>query len=144
MEARNEKPGIYPVGQYEMATRLSYFLWSTVPDEELVRLAAQGRLQDPKVLTDQVDRMLDDPRFTAFTSSFINQWLGFQAISADITIGTSWFDGQPCFVMQYPKNAPVFGGSRDELREIAPNTWLGRCCDGDTGKLKSYFLLQGR
>jgi hypothetical protein len=78
LEARNEKPGIYPIGQYEMATRLSYFLWSTMPDEELLRLAAQGKLQDPKVLTDQVDRMLDDPRSTAFTSSFINQWLGTQ------------------------------------------------------------------
>ncbi|HWB87335.1 MAG TPA: DUF1592 domain-containing protein [Bryobacteraceae bacterium] len=78
MEVRNPKPGIYPIGQYEMATRLSYFLWSTMPDEELMRLAAQGKLQDPKVLTAQVDRMLDDPRSTAFTSSFINQWLGTQ------------------------------------------------------------------
>ena len=78
MEARHEKPGIYPLGQYEMANRLSYFFWSTMPDDELLRLAEQGRLQDPKVLADQVDRMLDDPRSDAFTTSFIGQWLGTQ------------------------------------------------------------------
>ena len=44
-----------------MASRLSYFLWSTIPDDELLELARQGKLQDAKVLTQQVDRMLDDP-----------------------------------------------------------------------------------
>jgi hypothetical protein len=78
LERRNDKPGIYPVGQYELASRLSYFLWSTMPDEELNTLAAQGRLQDPNVLSAQVDRMLDDPRSRAFTSTFIGQWLGTQ------------------------------------------------------------------
>jgi cytochrome c553 len=78
LERRSDKPGIYPIGQYELASRLSYFLWSTMPDDELNMLAAQGRLQDPKVLTAQVDRMLDDPRSRAFTSTFIGQWLGTQ------------------------------------------------------------------
>jgi Protein of unknown function (DUF1587)./Protein of unknown function (DUF1592)./Protein of unknown function (DUF1595)./Protein of unknown function (DUF1588)./Protein of unknown function (DUF1585). len=78
MERRNDKPGIYPVGQYELASRLSYFLWSTMPDEELSTLAARGLLQDPKVLTEQVDRMLDDPRSRNFTGTFIGQWLGTQ------------------------------------------------------------------
>lgn len=78
MEARHEKPGIYPLGQYEMANRLSYFFWSTMPDDELLHLAEQGRLQDPKVLAEQVDRMIDDPRSSAFTNSFIGQWLGTQ------------------------------------------------------------------
>jgi len=84
MEARHEKPGIYPVGQYEMATRLSYFLWSTTPDEQLLSLAAQGRLQDPKVLVEQVDRMLDDPRSRAFTNSFMGEWLGTQDIGGRV------------------------------------------------------------
>ena len=78
MEARHEKPGIYPLGQYEIANRLSYFFWSTMPDDELMRLAEQSRLQDPKVLAEQVDRMIDDPRSNAFTTSFIGQWLGTQ------------------------------------------------------------------
>jgi hypothetical protein len=84
METRHEKPGIYPVGQYEMATRLSYFLWSTMPDEQLLSLAAQGRLQDPKVLVEQVDRMLDDPRSRAFTNSFMGEWLGTQDIGGRV------------------------------------------------------------
>ena len=84
LEKRNEKPGIYPMGQFEMASRLSYFLWSTMPDEELNTLAAQGRLQDPKVLTAQVDRMLDDPKSRAFTSTFIGQWLGTQDLGGRV------------------------------------------------------------
>jgi hypothetical protein len=84
VEDRKEKPGIYPIGQYEMASRLSYFLWSTMPDEELFRLAEQGKLQDPKVLAEQVDRMLDDPRSSAFTTSFIGQWLGTQDLGGRV------------------------------------------------------------
>ncbi len=78
IEHRSDKPGIYPLGQYELASRLSYFLWSTMPDDELDQLAAQNRLQDPATLTAQVDRMLDDPKSRNFTSTFIGQWLGTQ------------------------------------------------------------------
>jgi hypothetical protein len=84
IERRSDKPGIYPIGQYEMASRLSYFLWSTMPDDELNTLAAQGRLQDPKVLTEQVDRMLDDPRSDTFASTFIGQWLGTQDLGGKV------------------------------------------------------------
>jgi hypothetical protein len=63
-----------------MASRLSYFLWSTMPDDELNTLAAEGRLQDPKVLAAQVERMLDDPRSDTFASTFIGQWLGTQEL----------------------------------------------------------------
>jgi len=84
LERRNEKPGIYPIGQYEMASRLSYFFWSTMPDAELDLLAAEGKLQDPKTLTAQVERMLDDPRAHAFTSTFIGQWLGTQDLGGRV------------------------------------------------------------
>ena len=84
MEHRSDKPGIYPLGQYELASRLSYFLWSTMPDEELNSLAAQGHLQDPKVLAAQVDRMLDDPKSRTFTSTFIGQWLGTQDLGGRV------------------------------------------------------------
>ncbi|MBM3786053.1 MAG: DUF1592 domain-containing protein [Acidobacteria bacterium] len=79
-ENNDSKPGIRPVGQYEMASRLSYFLWSTMPDEELLRLAGEGRLQDAKVLTAQVDRMIDDPRSRVLAGGFMGQWLGTQEI----------------------------------------------------------------
>ena len=73
-----------PVGQFDMATRLSYFLWSTAPDEELLRLAEQGRLQDPTVIQAQVDRMIDDPRSRSLARSFIGQWLGTQDVGGRV------------------------------------------------------------
>lgn len=84
VEEKHTQPGLYPLGQYELATRLSYFLWSTLPDDELLRLAAGGRLQDPKILAAQVDRMLDDSRSRAFTGSFVGQWLGTQDLGGRV------------------------------------------------------------
>jgi hypothetical protein len=55
-----------------------------MPDDELTTLAAEGRLQDPKVLTEQVDRMLDDPRSHSFTETFIGQWLGTQDLGGRV------------------------------------------------------------
>ncbi len=78
VEHRDAAPGIHPLGQYEVANRLSYFLWSAPPDETLVRLASQNQLQDPAVLSAQIDRMLDSPRARAFSESFVGQWLGTQ------------------------------------------------------------------
>lgn len=80
IEDRTNDAGVRPLGQYDMASRLSYFLWSTMPDDELLSLAAQGRLQDPQVLSRQLDRMLDDPRSRAFAGAFIGQWLGTQDV----------------------------------------------------------------
>jgi len=73
-----------PLSDYELAARLSYFLWSTMPDEELTALAAAGRLQDPKTLTAQVDRLLDDPRSRRFASAFLGQWLNIKEIGGRI------------------------------------------------------------
>ena len=65
----------YPVSDLDLAARLSFFLWSGPPDEELVALAAAGRLGDPDVLDGQVTRLLDDPRSQAFVENFGGQWL---------------------------------------------------------------------
>jgi cytochrome c553 len=80
IEDRAPDSKIKPIGHYDLASRLSYFLWATMPDAELLSLAEQGKLQDPKTLTQQVDRMLDDPRSRAFASAFVGQWLGTQDI----------------------------------------------------------------
>jgi hypothetical protein len=64
-----------PVNDWELATRLSYFLWSTLPDDELRRTAAAGRLRDPKVLAEQTRRMLKDDRTRALAIEFGTQWL---------------------------------------------------------------------
>src|SRR4029077_10986103 len=76
IETPPEKKGIYLLGHYEMASHLSYFLWASMPDEELLRLAAQGKLHDEKVLRGQVQRMTRDPRARGLADSFAAQWLG--------------------------------------------------------------------
>ena len=73
-----ERPGAagpYLVGEYELASRLSYFLWSSMPDQELFHLAAEGRLHEPDVLDRQVRRMLADPKSRELARSFAGQWL---------------------------------------------------------------------
>ncbi len=60
---------------YELASRLSYFLWSSMPDEELFRLAEQGRLSDDETLAAQVERMMDDPKSGSLIDGFFAQWL---------------------------------------------------------------------
>ncbi|MEE3373274.1 MAG: DUF1592 domain-containing protein [Planctomycetota bacterium] len=64
-----------PLSEYELATRLSFFLWNTIPDVELGELAAAGRLSDPAVLRQQVQRMLTDSRSRALAENFARQWL---------------------------------------------------------------------
>ena len=66
---------VHEVSPFELASRVSYFLWSSMPDEELMSLAESGRLTNPGVLEAQVDRMLADPRATAFAANFAGQWL---------------------------------------------------------------------
>ena len=68
-----------PVTDAELATRLSYFLWSTLPDAELTKAAAEGRLRDPKVLAEQTSRMLKDDRIRALAVEFGTQWLHVRA-----------------------------------------------------------------
>lgn len=63
------------LSDYELATRLSYFLWCSMPDQALLDLAEQNHLSDPNVLADQVSRMLKDPKFTRFVDAFVDQWL---------------------------------------------------------------------
>lgn len=67
---------------YALASRLSYFLWSTMPDETLFSLASSGDLHKPEVLRDQVERMLQDPRSQAFTENITGQWLNLRDINA--------------------------------------------------------------
>ena len=75
-----EKPG--KLDDHALASRLSYFLWSTMPDAELLRLAAKGRLHEPTTLRAQTERMLAHPNAHAFTRNFCGQWLNLRAIDA--------------------------------------------------------------
>ncbi len=67
---------------FALASRLSYFLWSSMPDEELFRLASDQKLHQPAVLRQQVERLLKDDKATAFTREFTGQWLSLRAIDA--------------------------------------------------------------
>src|SRR6185312_919824 len=76
---RDPNPGdptaIHPINEYELASRLSYFLWSSMPDERLLDLAAQNKLHQPEVLNAEVKRMLQDPKSNALIENFAGQWL---------------------------------------------------------------------
>jgi mono/diheme cytochrome c family protein len=73
-----EKPG--QLDDFALASRLSYFLWSTMPDEELLTLAEQRKVAQPATLRRQVERLLNDPKAAAFTENFVGQWLGLRDI----------------------------------------------------------------
>jgi hypothetical protein len=74
---------------------------------------------------------------------FINQWCGFQAISSQAVLGASWLDGKPCIFMEYAPGTPIFANTRDEIRQIGPNLYLGRFYDRcPCPKVRGYFVLQ--
>ncbi|MCP4885401.1 MAG: DUF1592 domain-containing protein, partial [Planctomycetaceae bacterium] len=69
---------------FSLASRLSYFFWSSMPDEELLLLAERGKLSQPDVLREQVERVLQDEKAKAFTEHFAGQWLGLREIDATL------------------------------------------------------------
>ena len=92
--------GVYPLTDQNLASRLSLFLWSTLPDDELLAAAEDHRLQDEDQLLAQTRRMLKDPRISAFACEFFGQWLRYRD-----------------YLQKDPINAPAFPGYNDELRE---------------------------
>jgi mono/diheme cytochrome c family protein len=82
-EPATVRPGQpYRIAGVDLASRLSFFLWSTAPDEELLRLAAQGRLRDSVMLEQQVRRMLKHPKAQALAENFAGQWLNLRSLDA--------------------------------------------------------------
>lgn len=78
-------PGIaQPITDFELASRLSFFLWSSIPDDQLLNAASSGKLRDSKVIEREVRRMLADRRSAALMDNFASQWLGLRAL-AEIT-----------------------------------------------------------
>jgi hypothetical protein len=83
VEPASVKPGqAYRISDIELASRLSFFLWSTRPDQTLIDLASKGQLKDPVVLEAQVRRMLKDPRSEALSINFAGQWLNLRGMQA--------------------------------------------------------------
>lgn len=78
----NDKSKSATISELELASRLAVFLWSSIPDDELLKLAEQGRLRQPDVLSGQVKRMLADPRSRRFSQNFVEQWLGLDGLNS--------------------------------------------------------------
>jgi len=81
-----------PIGDYELATRLSYLLWSTMPDDRLFELAKQDLLREPAVLRGEVERMFNDERSIRFTNQFTRQWLRLGGVET-VTINREAYPG---------------------------------------------------
>lgn len=110
------RPGsIFRLNGTELASRLSFFLWSTIPDQELLTVAGQGKLSDPKVLEHQVRRMLADPRAKTLTTNFAFEWLKIRDMAA--------LEPDP-FV--YPAfNAPLREALRKEMEMFVDSVFRG-------------------
>lgn len=111
-----ETPGgteVYPLSDQALANRLSYFLWSSLPDEKLLAAAQGGQLQDKAALLAQTRRMIKNPRVESFAQEFLGQWLRYRD-----------------YLSKDPINAEAFPGYSDELREamfaepVKLATWL--------------------
>jgi len=86
----NDRDSARPLNDYELASRLSYFLWSTMPDETLFELAAKEQLTNPTVLQAQVKRMIKDQRSSEFVKNFTSQWLNLDALHT-INVNPEYF-----------------------------------------------------
>ncbi len=84
VETPAETKGLYRLGHYEVASHLSYFLWASMPDAELIDLAAKGKLHDEAVLREQVRRLIRDPRSRGLAESFASQWLGTRPLGTTV------------------------------------------------------------
>jgi hypothetical protein len=79
---QSDSTASYQISPHELATRLSYFLWSSMPDDELLRLADQGTLRKPAVLAAQIKRMLRNPKANALAENFVGQWLEIRRLES--------------------------------------------------------------
>ncbi len=90
-EQSNRQPGIHRISDLELATRLSFFLWHSLPDDELLQLATENKLHQPGVLGSQLKRMLSDQRSYRFATAFAGQWLGTVAVGNSKIPDTNFF-----------------------------------------------------
>jgi hypothetical protein len=103
----NAAPGA-KLDDYALASRLSYFLWSTAPDAQLLELAGQGKLQEPAILHAQVERMLNSPLAHRFTTNFTGQWLDLRRIDFTIPDPVLYSDFDPLLLWSMPRETELF------------------------------------
>jgi hypothetical protein len=105
-------PGsIFAVDQYGLASRLSFFLWSSLPDDELLALAERGELDDPRVVSHQVERMLADPRAAALVTNFSQQWLDIRGVREIVPDPVLYPEFNPDLGDAFARELELFVGS---------------------------------
>jgi hypothetical protein len=105
-------PGaIYRISDLELASRLSFFLWSSIPDDELLQLATQGKLKSQTVLDQQVRRMLADPKSEALVSNFAGQWLYLRNLRGMIPNSVDFPDFDDNLRQAFQRETELFFGS---------------------------------
>lgn len=111
--------GTYGLSDLELASRLSFFLWSSAPDDELLGLASEGRLQDAGVLEQQVRRMIADPRAGALIGNFTGQWLNVRGLAASEPVVDLFPDFDSTLREAYAREIELFFASIvDEDRSV--------------------------
>jgi mono/diheme cytochrome c family protein len=101
----------YRISDLALASRLSFFLWSSAPDDQLLDLAAQGKLKDPVVLEQQVKRMLADPKADALVANFTGQWLGVRSLQSAEPVVNLFPDYDDNLRDAYRREIELFFGS---------------------------------
>jgi cytochrome c5 len=101
----------FRVSDLALASRLSFFLWSSVPDDELIDIAAQGKLKDPVVLEQQVRRMLKDPKSNALINNFTGQWLSVRSLKASEPVVNLFPDFDDNLRDAFERETELFFGS---------------------------------
>ena len=101
----------YRLSDLELASRLSFFLWSSIPDAELIELASEGRLHEPEILERQVGRMIADPRSEAFIENFTGQWLNVRGMQASEPVVDMFPDFDSTLREAYRREIELFFGS---------------------------------
>jgi cytochrome c5 len=108
----NTKPGsVYPLNSLDLASRLSFFLWSSLPDDELLRVAEQGKLRTPVVMRQQLRRMLADPKSEALVTNFAGQWLYLRNLKNMVPLSTEFVDFDDNLRRAFEQEAELFFAS---------------------------------
>ena len=100
--------GVYRISDIELASRLSFFLWSSIPDDQLLDLAVNNRLGDAAVLTAQVRRMIADPRADAFVKNFAGQWLFLRNLDAVVPVQSIFPDFDDALRQGFRRETELF------------------------------------
>src|SRR4029078_4221004 len=122
-EPADGAPGsTYRISDLELASRLSFFLWTTIRDAGLLTLAEQGTLADSAVLEKQVRRMLTDPRSESLTANFAGQWLDWRALEGHVPVAALFPDFDDNLRQSYRRETELLFDSL--IREDRPITEL--------------------